>query len=262
LFGDVNYYSDIVVSSKLNVMNLKPNSLIFNVEREQYDIPIFNEYQEKKSQFINEKGYRKLVFSTKSFDNLDNYFVSGDKMIPVMRSLPNRTDIILLSEDYCLKYKKTDTDLFLLIVYGTSKKYYDMFLHIDLETEKMDTDDFELNLSSEDRRNLYTIGVDFFLRSVTYLELTNIKLSIIEGGKKSGDIMKGNRIKNETKTSVIQVNTNWNTRLIRTNSTTVRGHWRLQPYGKGMCKYRYIFIETYEKGLIRRLSQKETVGMN
>jgi hypothetical protein len=224
---------------------------------------------EDKIRYWSEGGFRKLVFSGKSVDNLENYKVPKDIRIDVLKSLPNRKDIIQLDELRCVRYMKTDTEVFFSIHqrkspvtrFNIDEKTHTFYMGINLETGFMSIDN--MDTLSKESITWDKVIEDFyglFMVVVTYLELTPISLSIVKGGKKRGDIMKNNILKNESKSSVIQVNSNWNTKVIRTDSFGVRGHHRLQPHGKGRKEYKWIYIEPYEKGIMRRLPQKELVN--
>jgi hypothetical protein len=90
------------------------------------------------------------------------------------------------------------------------------------------------------------------------LELTPITYNFIDG-KKTYNPNKSEKITNETNKRFIMVNTNWNVETISLCDIRVRGHWRLQPYGSGRSQYKYIYIQPFEKGITRRLPQKELV---
>jgi hypothetical protein len=123
------------------------------------------------------------------------------------------------------------------------------------EQIKFLSDGTRTNLTIEEVTEFYSL----FMRTVTYLELTPVTLNIINGGDKRGDIFRDNFIKNETKLSVIQVNSNWNVKTVRLGGFDVRGHYRLMLVGKGRTRYDYVFIRPYKKGILRRLPQKMTV---
>lgn len=255
----------IVDDNEIGTRYVRNNQFRFNST----ELETMNEQKE----LMNEMGYRKLVFSKESLRRLEDYKVSDDVKVDVLRTLPNRTDLIQLDDDCLFKYKKTDTDIYImfytLIRDSEGGNLHSRYSKINLLTgetyplikdwspnfEKLDEMEGSEQLSDY-LRDLWKT----FMVTITYLELTPVTLNIVNGGQKRGDIMKNNIIKNQTKHSVIQVNSNWNTKLIRVNSFGVRGHWRLQPHGKGRQEYKWIFIEPYEKGIMRRSPQKELVN--
>lgn len=215
-------------------------------------------YNEKR-EFYKEKGFRTLVFSDKSKENLKDYIVPKEIRFDVLRTLPNRKDIIMIDSSNCFQYIKTEDKLqiyYYTYILGLTHSFY---ISVDLKNEnvKFDTLHYKSKGISEDYMDYYSK----FLVTVTYLELTPVTLNVVEGGQKKGDIFRNNLIKNESKFNVIQVNSNWNTKCIRIGTFDVRGHYRLQPYGSiGNKVYKYIFIEPFKKNLFIRTEQKKLVS--
>ncbi len=223
-----------------------------------------------KINFHKESGFRMLVFSETSKNNLNDYSIPNDIKLEVLRSLPNRKDIIQVDKQNCIKYIKTDDRVSVINCYrktdnfGKQPTLDDMihthFFTIDLVSGHIGFDNTE-TYSKTEVTDIETLIQNFyskFLVVVTYLELTEVKLKVVES------ILVKNRkshldISNTSRYNVIHVNSNWNTHIININSFGVRGHWRLQPCGVGRSQYKYVYIKPYEKGLIRHLPQKELV---
>lgn len=219
--------------------------------------------------FLSETDFRKLVLSEKSKHNLENYIIPKDIRIDVLRTLPNRKDIIQIDDLNCIQYMKTDTELFVCVHRRTEKFTklnpfvldHTFYFYIDLITKRVVVNDIDTMTN-----NLVTVKelleqfYSRFLVVVTYLELTDVTYKVILGNTTQGDFTKDNHIKNRSKQSVIQVNTNWNVETIRLGSFDVRGHWRLQGCGKYKMDFRYVWVRPYKKGLIRRLPQKESLS--
>lgn len=218
-----------------------------------------------KINFTRKTGFRKLVLSSKSLEIVKNFVISEDMRLDILRSIPNRKDIILLDEKRCIKYEKTDKSLDILYVrFNACGKMTEEELknddgggfkygQLNLETGKF-YDRYDQNSSiSHIVKEIYPV----FIKVITYLELTPTVLLVVNGGEKKGDIMKNNFIKNETKSSVIQVNSNWNYKMIRLGTFKVRGHFRLQACGPNLSQHKLIYVDMFEKGLMKRLSQKE-----
>ncbi len=270
-----------IVKLKRNKMKIKEESLINVVNQKDYvnhhinymmkvmvmDKKNEDNYISKMKLFEPNVNWRKLVFSEKSKKNLDNYTIPKDIRVEVLKSLPNRNDIILIDEHNCIKYIKTENELMVSFHYTNNNDIniynqpvvYMFYFQINLITGNVSSDhlDFESN-KTINTEMLIEKFYSRFLVVVTYLELTEVTLNIIEGGRSFGTWNSG-KIKNETKNRIIMVNTNWNTETISLNSFSVRGHWRLQACGVGRSQFKYIYIKPYEKGLIRRLPQKELV---
>ena len=123
-----------------------------------------------------------------------------------------------------------------------------------------DAGDTYNNIKIEDVKTFIEKYYSRFLIVVTYLELTEVTLNLVEGSLSKNKNKKSNlTISNSSRFNIIHVNTNWNTLVINVNSFGVRGHWRLQLVGVGRTQCRYVWVNPYEKGLVRRLPQKELV---
>ena len=243
---------------------------------EGFKSPILNEGQKKtlteKLNFYNQSGFRMLVFSKKSKENLENYLIPKEIRLEVLRGLPNRKDVIQIDDNNCIKYVKTDNTLSFTTHYrksddfGTKPTWDNMihthFFYVDLKTGVMGFDESN-TYTKEEIRDVKTLIEKYysrFLVVVTYLELTDVTLNIIEGSLSKNKNRKSNlTISNSSRFNIIHVNTNWNTMVVNVNSFGVRGHWRLQQCGVGRSQYKYVWVNPYEKGLVRRLPQKELV---
>jgi hypothetical protein len=244
-----------------NKKNMKESFTKRDVFIQRYgDDKIFEIFQCKEF-FYTQSVTRRLIFSKKSLDNLNNYKVPKDIRIEVLKTLPNRMDIIQLDDSVVMRYVKTDKMVY--VSFNTLNKlndnFYVVFFCINLETGLVVSDnyDYQTNkmLEYEDIKEKY---YNRFMVVVTYLELTPIDLVVLDGGKSIGT-KKENKIKNDTDKRFIMVNTNWNVETISLFDVHVRGHWRLQPYGVGRSQYKYIYIQPFDKGITRRLPQKELV---
>jgi hypothetical protein len=224
-----------------------------------------------KINFHKETGFRMLVFSEKSKNSLSDYSIPNDIKLEVLRSLPNRKDIIQVDKQNCIKYIKTDDRVSVINCYRKTDNFgYEPTLDDMIHTHFFTIDlvsgcigfDYTETYSGNRITDIETMIQKFyskFLVVVTYLELTEVKLKVVES------ILSKNRkshsdISNTSRYNIIHVNSNWNTHIININSFGVRGHWRLQPCGVGRSQYKYVYIKPYEKGLIRHLPQKELVS--
>jgi hypothetical protein len=268
-------------------MKLNQNSLIFILDRKEYAKSYqenmkregkergFNGHvHERTIELMEEQGYRKLVFSNKSRREIENYIIPKEIRFDVLNSLPNRTDLIQLDESWVLKYKKTDTKIF--VVYSFAMPIQDGYIDINHKYIEFDLltgetypkleNEVEEKYHYKNHESLVIShkGSEFvlplwekFMKVICYLELTPVTLLVVNGGESKGNVLRDNFIKNETKTSVIQVTSNWNYRMIRVGSFKVNGHFRWQPCGKGYSQIKLIYINQFEKGLMKRLAKKE-----
>jgi hypothetical protein len=213
-----------------------------------------------KKEFNEETNFRRLVFSDKSYNNLKNYQVPTKIRTDVLRSLPNRKDVVQLNKDECFKYIKTDECIKIWFSYYdySDGTYYSIFIYVDFVQNVYWFD--RMNPKTKERMNYDEMIETYyskFMVAVTYLELTPITLNVVKGGGTFGK----NRlvkVKNDTKKDFILVNTNWNIEY-HLEDINVRGHWRLQPYGSGRSKYKYIYINPFVRSYTKKTPQKELV---
>ena len=102
-----------------------------------------------------------------------------------------------------------------------------------------------------------------FLPQIVFIELSKekIKFNVIQPNIKFGNVMKGNNLKNETNLKLTLVDSLWTIKSIGIGIFEVSGHFRLQPYGKGLCDIKLIYIETYIKThYIRKSTRELTFG--
>lgn len=196
------------------------------------------------------KHFRKLILSKKTKDNLVNYKVPKDIRFDVLRSLPNRMDAVLIDEKTLMRYHKTNSYITLVFDEQIDTRVVTKNCLIGLENDSVITTVPNEEIFMEKYYSLFMVVI-------TYLELTPVTFNVIQSNKSFG-IQKLGKIKNELKSDVIYVTTSWNVEKVHL-SVSVRGHWRLQPCGEGRKSYKYVFIQPYEKGLVRRLPQKELV---
>jgi hypothetical protein len=216
-----------------------------------------------KEFFYSQSSSRRMIFSKKSLNNLSNYKVPKDIRVEVLKTLPNRKDVIQLDENTIMRYIKTDKMVYVSFnTLGLPKNglgVYVNFFSVNLETGEILFDNYDYQTEKMlDYNDIKEMYYNKFMVVVTYLELTPITYNFIDGNRSYGT-KKEDKIKNETNKRFIMVNTNWNVETISLCDIQVRGHWRLQPYGVGRSQYKYIYIQPFEKGITRRLPQKELV---
>jgi len=87
------------------------------------------------------------------------------------------------------------------------------------------------------------------LPMLVYIDLSKdkVEFSYIQPNTKSGSVIKGSLIKNETDLGVYRVDSLWNVKHIGIGSFNVSGHFRLQRYGKNLMETKLIFIEEFIK---------------
>ena len=261
----INLPGDLIEMSKSN--GSTPNEVLIDAWRFRI---------EKLKELVEGQDYRKLVLSDKSYKNLVNYKAPKDIRLDVLRSLPNRKDIIQLNPNKAIKYNKTSTFLSVMLFLTEDPSRCDIyFFCIDLITGLSYYDNQKkLGDNGSNGGYMQTLDKDqilgyegmienyysMFITCVTYIELTDVTFDICYSNSSRGDIMKGTDLKNQLPYNVIQVNSHWNSTRVHIGDTFgVQGHWRLAPVGPaGNKKYKYVFIDTYEKtGIIKRKAGKD-----
>ena len=84
------------------------------------------------------------------------------------------------------------------------------------------------------------------MQLLTFIELGDITIKVIEGLRHNG-LKKAEKIYNASTATVYVVDSVWNQIILRTTGFAVRGHYRLQPCGKGLAFRKLIWISAFEK---------------
>lgn len=90
------------------------------------------------------------------------------------------------------------------------------------------------------------------IRLMTFIELGDTEVILLEKGRNNGKSKKDGKITNTTENSVYVVDSSWNKLIIRTDGFAVRGHFRLQPYGVNLADRKLIWINAFEKDGYKR----------
>ncbi len=169
----------------------------------------------------------KSIFALSSYININN--IQYDKII----SLGNKHLNLLIDKDSFYQLIKVD---YLLQIYyfniNINKSY---IVHMDLKTGNvMYTNGF--------KEEIYKL-----LKLITFLEFGDITTQILKKGKSNGKSLLKGKIKNSSPTNITIVDSKWNHILIKSDQFGVRGHFRLQPYGKKNQKIKLIWIDSFIK---------------
>lgn len=97
------------------------------------------------------------------------------------------------------------------------------------------------------------------MQVLTFIELGDIQVKYLEGGKNNGGKKNVDKITNDSVKNVYIVDSNWNTLVIRTDGFAVRGHFRLQACGEGLKDRKLIWIDAFEKHGYKRKPTGEIV---
>lgn len=95
---------------------------------------------------------------------------------------------------------------------------------------------------------------------LTYVELADVEVSIIEAGSSNGKTRAEGKIKNESDFRVYVVDSAWNKVIIRDSEFLVRGHYRLQPCGPFNKDRKLIWISDFAKHGYKRQARAKVTG--
>lgn len=120
---------------------------------------------------------------------------------------------------------------------------------------------FEIGLHLEKDRyyypHLYSDEFYRLLKLMTYVEIGEVEVVIIEAGRNNGKTKKNGKVTNQSEFTVYVVDSTWNKFIIRTEGFGVIGHFRLQPCGVNHIDRKLIWIDAFEKhGYKRRPKAK------
>lgn len=122
---------------------------------------------------------------------------------------------------------------------------------------------FEWGIEMENGNYFFEDGHDKtfteIMKILTFVELGDIEVKILEGGKNNGKPKNEGKVSNTSNKTVYVVDSTWNTILIRTEGFAVRGHYRLQACGEGLKDRKLIFIHAFEKHGYTRKPKAEIV---
>jgi hypothetical protein len=237
---------------------------IFHAEKNLSIAPEQKENLMTKINFHKEIGFRTLVFSQQSILNLEYYKVPKDIRVDILKSLPNRKDIIQVGLN-CYKYVKTDDRLTVIclksgLLNENEGGTFTFFFSINLLTGNVFTDNYDyIEKKSIDHNQMIELYYSKFMVVLTYLELTDVELKIVFSKGKSGQSFGSHVLRNDSKKSVIHVTSDWNVEKIIVGEFGVRGHYRWIATDSTRKLFRQVIVRPYTKNLIMRNPQKELV---
>ncbi|GAC1385853.1 MAG: hypothetical protein NVSMB45_15100 [Ginsengibacter sp.] len=85
------------------------------------------------------------------------------------------------------------------------------------------------------------------MQILTFVELGDIEVKTLEAGRNNGGKKNVDKVTNTSKNTVYVVDSSWNQLIIRTTGFAVRGHFKLQPCGKGLIDRKLIWVNAFEK---------------
>lgn len=104
----------------------------------------------------------------------------------------------------------------------------------------------------------YTAEFSEAMRLLTFIELGDIEVKVLEHGRNNGGKKNVDKITNDGHATVYIVDSSWNQIIIRTEGFAVRGHFKLQPCGPKNMDRKLIWIGAFEKHGYKRRPKGET----
>lgn len=98
-----------------------------------------------------------------------------------------------------------------------------------------------------------------FVRLLIFTELSELEVVTLAPDRSVGT-RKDGKFVNETKQSIVIVDSTWNKMIFRTTGFAVSGHLRLQRHGQGRSDVKLIYIEEFEKSGYVRKAKAELVN--
>lgn len=97
------------------------------------------------------------------------------------------------------------------------------------------------------------------MQVLTFVELGDIEIVQLEGGRNNGKSKSDGKIHNSSNYTIYVVDSTWNKLIIRTEGFAVRGHFRLQPCGPNHIDRKLTWIDAFEKHGYTRKPKAEIV---
>lgn len=107
--------------------------------------------------------------------------------------------------------------------------------------------------------NIHEKIFDKIIQLITYVELGEIEVVLLESGRNNGKTKKNGKVTNHSEFNVYIVDSSWNKLIIRSEGFAVVGHFRLQPCGINHIDRKLIWIDAFEKHGYKRRPKAEII---
>jgi hypothetical protein len=196
-----------------------------------------------------------LIRST-AIDMAKEIPLDGKFDIMYLKQLPTKKATLLMGDKLAFKYYKNDNGVYGVRYWmegeGLAQSVNWTFFGVNFHSgniiyPKNEHEHYEGEEALADK------DFRFFLQMVLFVELSELKVEVLEPNRKTGTKRTGKFI-NQSKSKVHIVDSKWNVVSVRTDGFLVKGHWRWQPYKhEGESKVKCIWIDTFKKnGYIRK----------
>lgn len=222
--------------------------------QQKYQIPLSISEKAVSSKVMEKVDVVNLVScEDSSFYLIAQSVYKAAELIKVSENFSSRTlkDINIGKYTYLLGKNKMIR--FVCVVGAIKGFYYDDVAKIAFEWGcDLDTGEYFFNASYQDIFSQ-------IMQILTFVELGDIEVITLEGGRNNGNKDKATKIHNSSNNTVYVVDSTWNQILIRTEGFAVRGHFKLQPCGPGNIDRKLIWIDAFEKHGYKRRPKAEIV---
>ena len=207
----------------------------------------------------------------KSFEIVKEFFFPQDtKWYLIQESALRDSKLVKIDSGYSARSVKD-------IAFGhyTYLLGKDQYIHFHVRAEKMsgyfyryaDHDDvcyfefrFDLDTGAcEKNTKKYDAEFTRMLQILTYVELAEIEVTIVEPGRTNNKTKKDGKVMNDHKYNVYVVDSTWNRVIIRDSDFAVSGHFRLQACGPEHKDRKLIWIDPFVKHGYRRAARARIV---
>jgi hypothetical protein len=147
-----------------------------------------------------------------------------------------------MNENVIVKVFTFRNDIFMSYL-GLSYDYNSIFNNNIMRYDEINSFD---SIENDSNYNI-TYPAQIVISFLLFKTYADIEYKLIDGIKQKKSIVNGEKIINGTELPIEYIDSTWFVTLIHTEGFKVSGHFRLQPYGKGLEKRKLIYINEFEK---------------
>jgi hypothetical protein len=147
-----------------------------------------------------------------------------------------------MNENVIIKVFTFRNDIFMSYL-GLSYDYNSIFNNNIMRYDEINSFD---SIENDPNYNI-TYPAQIVISFLLFKTYADIEYKLIDGIKQKKSIANGEKIINDTELPIEYIDSTWFVTLIHTEGFKVSGHFRLQPYGKGLGKRKLIYINEFEK---------------
>lgn len=234
-----------------------PDNITLSVEEE--DLPLFDLKNLSNNKELHEKI--NLSIGTNNGNFVDNF---NSKLYLICNGVEACSKMIKIGDNFSSKALRNVA--FGKHTYLLGKNEMTRFLcakgaikGIYWNRDKKITFEYGFDLDGEGYyfNNKYSEEFNKIAKIITFVELGDIEVTVLAGGKNNHKPKKEGKITNTSNYTVYVVDSSWNKLIIRTDGFAVMGHFRLQACGEGLSDRKLIWINAFEKHGYKRRPKAE-----